>query len=57
MLINLKLMADNNITTNPHVSLKAYDLAAKLLGYFAPTELKQDIQIKQEQPLFLPLND
>lgn len=57
MLNDLKYIISLNIDRSPSVALKAYDLAAKVLGFNAPIETNNNVNIKQEQPLFGPLDN
>lgn len=54
ILNDLKYIVTMNLQERPAIAIKAYDLAVKMLGFNAPIETM--VNIKQEQPLFAPLN-
>jgi hypothetical protein len=50
ILMDLKIIVNNNIYERPAIAIKAYELAVKMLGYNAPIESM--VTINREQPLF-----
>lgn len=60
LILDLQEIKDahkNGNARDSTTSIKAIELLTKMLGFMAPIETKQDITIKGEQPLFLPIND
>jgi len=57
LIQDLQRIKNTHKDRNPQAAIKAIEVLAKMMGYNAPIETKQDITVSQDQPLFGPLVD